>query len=39
MGRLSPLKVLAGYAITTEQLAFWHATAPGHASKPVIMNI
>jgi hypothetical protein len=38
-GRSLSLKVLAGYAITTEHLAFWHATAAGHASKPVIINI
>jgi hypothetical protein len=38
-GRSLSLKMLARYAITTEHLAFWHAMAGGHASKPVMTNI
>jgi hypothetical protein len=38
-GRSLSLKVLARHAITTEHLAFWHAMAAGHASKPVMINI
>jgi hypothetical protein len=38
MGRSLSLKVLAGYAIPTEHLAFWHAMAAGPASKPVMIN-
>jgi hypothetical protein len=38
-GRSLSLKVLARFAITTEHLAFWHAMAAGHASKPVMINI
>jgi hypothetical protein len=38
-GRSLSLKMLARYAITTEQLAFWHAMAVGYASKPVMINI
>jgi hypothetical protein len=38
-GRSLSLKMLARYAITTEHPAFWHATAAGHASKPVMINI
>jgi hypothetical protein len=38
-GRSLSLKVLARFAITTGHLAFWHAMAAGHASKPAMTNI
>jgi hypothetical protein len=39
MGRSLLLKMLARFAITTEHLAFWDATAAGHASKPATTDI
>ncbi len=38
-GRSLSLKVPVRFAITTEHLAFWDATAAGHASKPATIDI